>query len=168
MLIRTETPEDAGAVRAVVSAAFPAGGGEPELVDALRTAGDLVPELCLVAIEDSVVLGSVHLSRASLPSGHEILTLAPLAVVPSHQRCGIGAQLTREALSRASSTDFPLVVLLGHPTYYPRFGFEPAGPRGVLAPWDVPAEAWMMLPLPAYDPSARGVVRFPPAFDIVA
>jgi predicted N-acetyltransferase YhbS len=59
------------------------------------------------------------------------------------------------------------VVVLGHPDYYPGFGFEPAGAHGVRAPWDVPAEAWMVLPLPAYHPEARGLVSYAAALDAV-
>jgi putative acetyltransferase len=57
--------------------------------------------------------------------------------------------------------------VLGHPEYYPRFGFVPAAEYGVLAPWDVPSEAWMVHLLPAYDPAARGVVTYAEAFDAV-
>jgi predicted N-acetyltransferase YhbS len=59
------------------------------------------------------------------------------------------------------------VAVLGHPAYYPRFGFEPADRFGVLAPWDVPSEAWMVHPLPAYHPDARGLVTYPAAFGSV-
>jgi putative acetyltransferase len=58
-------------------------------------------------------------------------------------------------------TDFPLVVLLGHPAYYPRFGFEPAAELGLDAPWDVPPEAWLALRLPAYRDDIRGTMVYP-------
>jgi putative acetyltransferase len=61
----------------------------------------------------------------------------------------------------------PLVVVLGHPAYYPRFGFEPADALGVLAPFEVPVEAWMAYRLPAYGPGARGTVGYPDAFAAV-
>ena len=90
-----------------------------------------------------------------------------MAVAPGRQRQGIGGRLVREAIDGARAMDFPLVVVLGHPAYYSRFGFEPAAEHGVEAPWEVPPEAWMVLPLPAHDPQARGVVAYAPPFDAV-
>ena len=68
------------------------------------------------------------------------------------------------ALSAAAESDAHVVVLLGHPSYYPRFGFEPAQPLGLESRW-TSGPAWMALRLPGYDPSLRGMVQFPPAFD---
>jgi putative acetyltransferase len=165
--IRPEAPADHDAARELLRAAFEPGGGEPELVDALRAAGDHVPELCLAALEAGELIGHVFYSRVTLDSGHEALALAPMAVRPDAQRRGVGSRLVEESLVRAAKTDFPLVVVLGHPAYYPRFGFEPADRFGVLAPWEVPPEAWMVHPLPAYHPDARGLVTYPAAFGSV-
>ena len=90
-----------------------------------------------------------------------------MAVVPQRQREGIGSLLLEDGLRRASETAFPLIVVVGHATYYPRFGFTRADACGIRAPWDLPAEAWMALRLPAYRPTARGLVRHPQAFDAV-
>jgi putative acetyltransferase len=90
-----------------------------------------------------------------------------MAVEPGGQRLGTGSQLIEEALRRAGGTRYPLIVVLGHPGYYPRFGFRPAAEYGVVAPWEVPPEAWIVLPLPAYVSDARGLVRYPAAFDAV-
>jgi putative acetyltransferase len=166
--IRTERPEDHDAVRGVLQRAFGPHGGEAELVDALRAAGDHLPELCLVALEGGDVIGHVFYSRARLASGDGALALAPMAVDPRAQRRGVGSRLLEESLVRAARTGFPLVVVLGHPAYYPRFGFEPADRFGVIAPWDVPPEAWMVHPLPAYHPDARGLVSYPAAFGAVS
>jgi putative acetyltransferase len=168
LVVRPEGSADRAAVRRVIERAFGPDGGEADLVDALREAGADVPDLCLVAEIDGQIVGQIFYSRARLASGDEVLALAPMAVLPSYQRRGVGSRLVSESLRRARETDFPLVVVLGHPEYYPRFGFEPAGARGVDAPWDVPAEAWMLLPLPAYHPTARGLVEYPPAFGAVA
>ena len=165
--IRGEGPADHDAVREVIRRAFGPDGGEAELVDALRAAGDHVPELCLVALEGDDVVGHIFYSRARLASDDEALALAPMAVDPGAQRRGVGSRLVEESLVRAAKTGVPLVVVLGHPAYYPRFGFEPADRFGVIAPWDVPAEAWMVHPLPGYHPDARGLVTYPPAFDSV-
>ena len=80
---------------------------------------------------------------------------------------GVGSLLVEEALRRAAATGFPLVLVVGHPEYYPRFGFEPADVLGVEAPWEVPAEAWMLHRLPPYRSAARGLVTYPAAFDEV-
>jgi putative acetyltransferase len=165
--VRPERSEDYAAVRELLLAAFGPGSGEADLVDALRAVGDHMPDLCLVAVEGDAVVGHLFFSVARLASGDEVLALAPMAVTPDRQRDGIGSRLVEDGLQRASATAFPLVVVLGHPGYYPRFGFEPAGAYGVRAPWDVPAEAWMVLRLPAYRPEARGLVSYAAAFDAV-
>jgi putative acetyltransferase len=164
--VRPEQSHDHAAIRRVHEAAF----GQPteaDLVDALRAAGDLVPELCVVAESDGAVIGHIAFSRAALDAGVEVLALAPVGVLPERQREGAGSALNHAGLERAGATAFPLVVVLGHAGYYPRFGFEPAEPIGVLAPFDVPPENWMALRLPAYRPEARGTVRYAEAFGAV-
>ena len=136
-------------------------------MDALRDSDAHVPELCLVAILDGSVVGHIAFSRARLVSGPQVLALAPMAVRPDHQRRGAGSALISEALKRAAATHFPLIVLVGHADYYPRFGFEPADALGIKAPFDVPPEAWMAYRLPAYTPEARGTVMYPDAFGSV-
>ena len=164
--IRTEEPGDREAVRRVNEAAFEE-ATEANLVDALREAGDSVPELCVVAEADGELVGHLCMSRARLDEV-EILALAPMAVLPERQNQGIGGELIREALSRAEQTTFPLVIVLGHADYYPRFGFDPASAYGVRAPFDVPDESWMAYTLPAYEPGTRGTVVYAEAFTIAA
>ena len=169
MFIRPETPEDIDEIDAVVEAAFgrPA---EAKLVRLLRASDVFVPELSLVAVEDGAVVGHVMITHATLTSeaGKErrILLLAPLAVRPDRQRDGIGGALVNAGLAAADARGEPLVVLLGHPQYYPRFGFEPAGQRSILPPEpDVPRDEFMVKRLSAYDSSYTGRVAYPPAFD---
>lgn len=162
--IRTERPADGDAIRRVHALAFAPSTEEPELVDALRAAGDHVPELCLVALGDGEVVGHVCFSRARVGEDVPVLALAPIAVLPAWQRRGAGSALVREALRRAAATGFPLVVVVGHPAYYPRFGFAPAAGMGLRAPFEVPAEAWMAHPLPAYRSNVRGLVTYAPSF----
>jgi putative acetyltransferase len=163
-VIRAERPEDREAVHRLNQEAF----GQPdeaELVDALRAAGDHVPELCLVAVsEEGELIGHIFFSEARLDSGPAVLALAPMAVLPDRQRQGVGSALVRESLRRAAETDYPLVVVLGHPDYYPRFGFEPGAEHGVECPYEVPPEAWMVHRLPAYRREARGLVIYPAPF----
>jgi putative acetyltransferase len=165
--VRPETGADQKAIWNVLERAFAPSIGEAKLVDELRAAGDLVPELCLVAEDGGQVVGYIAYSRCGLDSGHEALALAPMAVLPERQRDGIGSALVRESLNRAAATNFPLVVVLGHPEYYPRFGFEPGAAHGVLDPYGVPPEAWMVHLLPAYEPEARGTVKYAEAFALV-
>ena len=164
--IRDEQAADQAAIRRVHEAAF----GQPDeadLVDALRAAGDLVPELCLVAESRGELIGHIAFSRAELDSGVEVLALAPVGVLPERQGEGAGSALNRAGLERAAATAFPLVVVLGHAGYYPRFGFEPAERLGIRAPFEVPAENWMALRLPAYAPGATGTLRYASAFGAV-
>lgn len=137
-------------------------------MDALREEEAHLPELCLVASDDQGIVGHIFFSRARLDGGPEVLALAPMAVLPERQRGGAGSALVVESLRRAAETPFPLVIVLGHPAYYPRFGFEPATPLGIEAPFEVPAEAWMAYPLPAYSPAVRGTVVYADAFSSVS
>lgn len=162
--VRPEEPGDAAAVREVHERAFAPSTEEAEIVDALRAAGDLVPELTLVALDaQGRVVGHVAHSRAHVDDA-AVLVLAPVAVLPDHQRAGVGSALITEALRRAATTDLPLVSVLGHPAYYPRFGFEPAVPLGIEAPFPAPPEAWMIHRLPGYRPEVRGPLTYAPAF----
>jgi putative acetyltransferase len=165
--VRPEAERDHDAVRRVHEQAFAPSTVEARLVDALRADGDLVPELCLLADDAGEVVAHIAFSRARLESGHTVLALAPMGVLPERQREGIGAALIGESLARARETAFPLVVVIGHPGYYPRFGFESGASFGVVDPYGAPPEAWMALRLPAYTPEARGHVTYAEAFSQV-
>ena len=156
-MIRPATPADREAIVAVTSAAF---DGEEK---ALRIVREVEPEIALVADEEGEVVGHVMLSRMRMGELRP-LQLSPLSVAPAWQRRGIGSALTREALRLADAAGEPFVLLLGHPWYYPRLGFEPAAPLGIHGPEDY-GDAWMLARLREYDPSMRGTVEFPPAFD---
>ena len=163
MIVRAETPADYAALRALELAAFAPSTVEAEIADRLRAAGDHLPELCLVAEDDGLV-GHVMLSRAHVEQ-HPVLALGPIAVDPARQRQGIGSALMHAAIERAGVTDYPLIALLGHPAYYPRFGFVPAEAElHLTTTYDVPADVWMALPLPAYSDDVRGAFRYAEAF----
>jgi putative acetyltransferase len=129
----------------------------------VRIVREIEPAISLVAEEDGEVVGHTMLSPMRMGE-HRPLQLSPLSVAPAHQGRGIGSALVRESLRLADEAGEPLVLLLGHPGYYPRFGFEPAAPLGLEAPGDF-GDAWMVARLRAYDPTLRGRVEFPPAFD---
>lgn len=164
--VRAERAEDRAAIHRVNELAFER-AAEADLVDALRESEAWLPDLSLVAEVDGEVVGHALISLVRLDTGPQLLSLAPMAVLPGHQREGVGSALVREGLERARATDYPLVAVLGHPGYYPRFGFEPARGFGISTPYDAPDEAWMVLALPSYEPSVRGTIVYPPAFEEV-
>ena len=162
-MIRPEQPDDYAAIRALHIAAFAPSEIEAKIVDALRALGEHVPELCLVAVRDDIV-GHVMLSKATVGE-HQALGLGPIAVDPAFQGQGIGAELMSEAIRRAERTEYPLIALLGHPTYYPRFGFKPAADTfGITTTYEAPPEAWMARALPAYEPQIRGRFTYADGF----
>jgi putative acetyltransferase len=164
MRVRPERPEDFDAIHSIVAQAF---GREDEatLVRRLRAGDAYVPDLAFVAEQDGEVVGHIMLTYAKL-DGARVLSLAPLSVKPDCQRAGIGIALTKAALERADARGEPLVVVLGHPTYYPRFGFEPARPLGI-EPSDpnIPDDVFMVVRLRSYDPKFRGQIVYPSAFE---
>ena len=161
--IRQERHQDFDEIRAIHERAFAPSREEADIVDALHASGDHVPDLCLVALHDGAPVGHIAFSRATVGT-IPVLALAPIAVLPERQRQGIGSALVSAALEGAAQSAFPLVIVVGHPAYYPRFGFEPASPLGIDAPFEIPAEAWMAYRLPAYSPDVQGKVRYAPAF----
>ncbi|MFJ7779231.1 GNAT family N-acetyltransferase [Streptomyces yangpuensis] len=147
MKIRTETPHDTDRVRKVITAAF----GSPEdadLVDALRADVCWIPELSLVAEdEDGTVIAHILFTRAGI-GGVPGLTLAPVSVDPAYQGTGVGSALIRAGLDAARALGEHTVTVLGHPAYYPRFGFERADTHHVTCTLSAgPDEAKMVLSL---------------------
>lgn len=149
MLIRPASKEDLEAVLHVERQAF-GREGEAELVRELLADPTAHPLISLLALEDETPIGHILMTSAALEGKHSdarIMILAPLAVLPGYQRKGVGGALTKDALARASEMDVDLVFVLGHPEYYPRYGFTPAGSHGFEAPYPIPpkdADAWMV------------------------
>jgi putative acetyltransferase len=169
VVIRPARPGDSRAIASVHRSAFDT-DAEARLVEALIAEGDGV--ISLVAVENAVVVGHVLLSTVTIGragSAAEALSLAPIAVRPDSQRSGIGSALVQASLDAAREQEWGSVVVLGHPGFYPRFGFEPATPRGILPPWpDVPEDAWMVAELsPGALDGVAGVAAFPRPFEEV-
>ena len=162
--IRPERAADTAAVRAVNRAAFET-GAEAELVDALRERVE--PVISLVADATGSIVGHILFSPVTL-SGHaelKIMGLAPMAVRPAEQRRGIGSALVRAGLKRCRQAGCAAVVVLGHPEYYPRFGFVPASRFGIACEYDVPDEVFMAIELePGILRDTSGTVRYHAAF----
>lgn len=123
VVVRGESLQDLDAIRAIHAAAFPT-KAEAALVDALRGAGRLA--ISLVAVEREEIVGHVGFSPITVDGKLAGLGLAPVAVRSDCRGCGVGAQLIREGLELCREGKAGLVVVLGDPRYYARFGFEPA------------------------------------------
>ena len=144
MKIRDETLADVEAVRSLNLAAFD-GAAESRLVDGLRENAE--PLISLVAEDDGVIVGHILFSPVihSQDAELKMMGLAPMAVAPDRQKSGIGSALARAGLDRCRSLGVAGVVVLGHPQYYPRFGFVPSSEFGIVSEYDVPQEVFMVL-----------------------
>jgi putative acetyltransferase len=165
LIIRLETHEDKAAIRHVNEEAF-GQKEEAEIIEKLRSRGVLT--LSLVAVQDDRIIGHIAFSPVEVESersSFEAIALAPMAVLPAYQRKGIGSQLVRSGLQECRHLGHEIIVVLGHPNYYPRFGFVPAKPKGIKCEFEVPDEAWMVLELPEGALAGRqGTVSFQPEF----
>jgi putative acetyltransferase len=165
LVVRAETAEDREAIREVNRLAF-GGEGEARLVDALREGGHV--RLSMVAERDGRVVGHILFSDLPIVSEArtvEALALAPLAVLPSDQRRGIGSALVEVGLRACREAGHRIVVVLGHPEFYPRFGFS-AGLAGRLGS-PFPGPAFMAIELaPGALDGVDGAVQYPPPFGV--
>jgi putative acetyltransferase len=143
ILIRSERIEDIDAIRLVISLAF-GQKDEADLVQRIRQSTSFIPELSLVAA----------------------LSLAPMAVLPEVQNSGIGSQLVRTGLEKCRELGHKIIVVIGHPQYYPRFGFGPARKKGLDIHFSLPDEAFMVCELVPYSLAGiEGKIKYPPEFD---
>lgn len=144
--IREERPKDIPAIKKINELAF----GQPQeanIVDKLRRSCDGL--LSLVAVVGDDIVGHILFSPVEVECNHVIIRgmgLAPMAVLPEWQRQGIGSALVQHGLAILRERLCPFVIVLGHPEYYPRFGFTPASAYGLKSQWDnIPDEAFMLL-----------------------
>lgn len=164
--VRAETAADRDAVRRVNAAAF-GRDAEGRLVDALREA--VSPSLSLVACDAEQVVGHILFTPVTVDGAWTALALGPMAVRPERQRAGVGAALVRAGLDACRALGHDVVFVLGHPDYYPRFGFAPAPPRGLTCKWPVPDDVFMVAELaPGALRGRAGRVEYAPAFDAAA
>lgn len=166
--IRPERATDYERIAEVVEAAFE-GPAEVRLVERIRASEFYVPELALVAEVDGVVVAHAMLSYVTLHGTDEewqVLQLAPVAVVTERQRSGLGGAVVQACIDGAEARGEPLVMVQGHPEYYPRFGFERASRHGIEPPSPEQRDAaFMVRMLSAWNERYRGRIEYSPAFE---
>ena len=169
MIVRRYQADDYQAIRRIYAAAF-ARPEDPESVplevgvfEALWEAGDAIPELSFTALKEVGAVGHVTASRATVATD-PVVAVGPIGVLPEHQGRGIGSALMNALLTAADAADVPMVVLLGSPRYYSRFGFRPAQELAVTSPEPRWGEAFQARTLTAYTPAIAGRFEYAPAF----
>lgn len=164
MRIRREESQDVQQIRAINIAAFGT-KAEADIVDALRSkAADVIS---LVAADDGQLVGHIMFSPVRVVGASDLhaMALAPMAVIPQRQRLGIGGALVREGLDECRRAGAGAVFVVGHPSYYPRFGFSLASRFGFQCEFEVPDEAFMVAELiPNVLAEHLGTVHFHEAF----
>ena len=167
LTIRNEQPDDIVVVHALNETAF----GQPTeatIVDAIRAA---CPDaVSLVAVDDGQIVGHIFFSPvfASSENGSvQAMGLGPMAVAPERQRQGIGSLLVHAGIDAMRKRNCPFIIVLGHPEYYPRFGFVPTSRHGLSCQWEgVPDEAFMILILDEVAiAGVSGTIRYRDEFD---
>jgi putative acetyltransferase len=169
--IRPEKPEDRETIRKVYEEAF-SGEEEAGLVEKLRDDPQFIPGLSLVAECNHEVIGHIlffPVSIATTAGPVPALSLAPLGIRTAFQRKGIGSALTRHGLSECTRLGHRIVICVGHPQFYRRFGFGPARASGLEIPFPAPDEAFLVRALvPDAMKGVTGLVRYPDAFPVVS
>ena len=157
-LIRPARAEDMDAIAALNDAAF-GGPEEGAIVHALRRDGDSL--LSLVATEPEDIIGHIQFFRILVDGGLEAAGLGPMSVMPGLQKQGVGARLIQHGLAALKEAGETIIFVLGHDTYYPKFGFSAATAKPFDAPWSGPH--FMALRLAPGGPE-RGTLTYPAAF----
>jgi putative acetyltransferase len=167
MIIRPEEKKDYKAIYKINELAF-GGRAEADLIDDLRKTDSFIPELSLVVALNQELIGHILFSKVVIKSNERVtsaLALAPMAVLPEFQNKGVGSKLVFRGLEDCRRLGHRIVVVIGHPGYYPRFGFLPARDKGLKVPFPVPDEAFMALELvPGALKKAYGEIIYSPPF----
>jgi putative acetyltransferase len=165
---RPEKDNDHDAIFEINHLAFPE-DNEARLVDMLRESDSYVDGLSIVAEKDGEIVGHILFTKLTIESSEgkfTALSLAPIAVKPNFQRQGIGSGLIKEGIKACKSLGYGAIIVVGHPEYYPRFGFSPAREKGLETPFPVPDEAFMVYEIvPGYFDNIGGMIKLAPEFD---
>jgi putative acetyltransferase len=168
MDVRSERLDDIERVREINLEAFET-ETEANLVNALRNSG--IHYISLVFVKNNEVMGHIFFSPVELAgdtSGLRIMGLGPMAVHPKFQNKGIGSSLIKAGIERCKSEGVDIIVVLGHPNYYPRFGFEPSIKYGIKSEYEVPDDVFMVLGLNNYAlKNKQGTIKYNKAFNSV-
>jgi len=174
VIVRKQQPDDYDAIRHVYAEAFrrprfrrPQDPGvvppEVGVFETLWDAGDAIPELSFTAVTAGDVVGHVTASRATV-ADDPVVAVGPIGVLPDRHGTGIGSALMHAVLAAADAAGVPLVVLLGAPEYYGRFGFRPAKEFGVISPEPEWGDAFQARALSAFTAAVAGPFQYAPAF----
>jgi putative acetyltransferase len=165
MIIRNEKIEDQKAVREINLKAFPT-DVEAALVEKLRSSMDTIS---LVAVHEDKVVGHIFFSPLTIENdkkSFKALILAPIAVLPEYQKQGIGSKLVENGIIECRNQGHSIIVLVGHPEYYPRFGFISAEQNGIEHPFEVPEDVFMVYELvPGVLNNVNGVLKYSEPFE---
>jgi len=147
--IRSEMKDDYNIITQINDLAF-GGKDESQLIINLRKTNDFIPDLSLVAVVNDRILGHIlfyPITIESINNTFPTISLAPMSVHPDYQRKGIGNKLVNDGLQKCKDMHFDSVIVLGHPNYYPKFGFIPASQWNLYSDFEAPDEAFMVLEL---------------------
>lgn len=165
LVIRPEREHDFDEIRSIVKTAFAGAehsdGDEHNLIGRLRCSDEYIPEHSFIAEINGKIVGYAMFSLINIGIARAI-ALAPLAVLPGFQGLGIGRELIETGHRKAKEGDYWCSVVLGAPEYYSKSGYLPALPFGIIAPFDIPSQFYMVFPLKSEVPG--GVVRYSRAF----
>ena len=168
VIIRSEEENDYILIKKINDSAFNQ-NNEGVMIEKLRDNPEYISELSLVAVVDNEIVGHILFFPVKIKKGSETnisLSLAPMAVHPKYQNKGIGSKLVLEGLKKAKELGYNSVVVVGHPNYYPRFGFKPAGIWDINLPFDIPDEAFMAIELKSNGlKDCSGIVEYPKEYE---
>lgn len=168
-IIRAEKQTDFDKIYQVVSEAFKnaehSDGNEQELVNKLRKSPSFIPELSLVALQDDKIVGHILFTKAYI-NNTKVLALAPLSVLPTFQRRGIGLSLINAGHDIAQKLGYKFSVVLGKSQYYSKAGYLPASKYGIQAPFDINDEYFMAISFEKTPYKLNGVIKYDDAFNI--
>jgi len=168
IIIRPEGPSDYKDIFRVNALAFER-DNESRLIENLRNNSEFVPGLSIIALHNDVCLGHILLLPIRIIGSEmesETLSLAPMAVTPAHQNKGIGSQLVKEGILAAIREGYSSITVVGHPGFYPRFGFQRASHWGIRAQFEIPDDAFMAMELqPDGLKGHDGIVEFPEEYN---
>ncbi len=167
--IRQETKKDYEEVYNVVKTAFKTAehsdGNEQDLIVALRNSNNFIPQLSLVATQDSKIVGYILFTKIKIGE-YEELALAPLGILPEYQKKGIGKELIEKGHQIARELGYHYSIVLGSETYYSKSGYSPAINYGIIAPFEVPNENFMAIKLKNTEKEIIGIVEYAKEFGI--